>query len=120
MKEYFIFANSFAAPFFSDSSTHFETAPDPVTALEKFAKNYSHPCGLYSAACYGSSDDYHKNKKPLAMWNSNHVKAIEANRPKGGGYSYRGDGPGKFEIDGKQIEVADPKRGSAFLVEAGK
>lgn len=74
MKEYFIVANSFAAPFFSDTSTHFYHADSPEEALERFSKKYSHPAGLYAASAFKSSDDYHKNKNPLCRWLSNKAR----------------------------------------------
>lgn len=74
MIEYFIRANSFAAPFFSDVSSDFETADTPKAALEAFAARYKHPCGLYAAACYASADAYHKGDEALAMWLSKEAK----------------------------------------------
>jgi hypothetical protein len=110
-QEYFIVANSFAAPFFSDDSTAFVKAASPVEALRKFAANYKHPAGLYAAIAFASADAYHKREKPLAKWLSNHERAkIRATKDKGS-YSYLGHGPGSFEVDGKAITVADPKAG---------
>ena len=43
MKEYFIRANSFAAPFFSDSSSAFEKAETVEDALNNFARKYKNP-----------------------------------------------------------------------------
>ena len=68
MKEYFIVANSFAAPFVSDTSMEFVKSSSPEKALEEFRELYSHPCGLYSAYCYNSSDSYHKGQKPLTVY----------------------------------------------------
>lgn len=39
MSEWFITANSFAAPFISDTSTHFIEASSAKEALEKFSKH---------------------------------------------------------------------------------
>lgn len=111
MTEFFIDANSFAAPFISDSSTAFVEAADPREALDRFAADYRHPAGLYSADAYASADAYQKGGKPLAMWRSNHVLAMEKATAGLTGYSVLGHGPGKFEIDGKLIEVEDPKGG---------
>jgi hypothetical protein len=61
MREYFIRANSFAAPFFSDTSEEFVKAPSAQKALDYFVANYKHPCGLYAARAYASADLYHKN-----------------------------------------------------------
>jgi hypothetical protein len=111
LKEFFITANSFAAPFFSDSSEQYIKASSPQEALETFAAEYTHPFGLYAAVCYKSADSYHKNEKPLAKWLCNHELAkIEATKDKGC-YSYLGNGPGNFEIDGKKITVPDPQKG---------
>lgn len=109
MKEYFIYAQSFAAPFFSDSSTDFVKAETPNEALEIFAKEYRHPTGLYSAGFFESSDDYHKGKSPIARWLCNHE--IEKQKLTGdGSYSYRGNAPGDFEINGKRHIVEDSQR----------
>ncbi len=53
MSEFFIVANSFAAPFISDESTHYVKARTAPLALEQFAAKYNHPAGLYAAlACW--------------------------------------------------------------------
>lgn len=74
--EYFIVANSFAAPFFSDTSHGFKEAESPEKALKLFAESYSHPCGLYSAIVFADANDYHKGNKPLAQWMCNEAKFI--------------------------------------------
>lgn len=71
VNEYFIIANSFAAPFFSDTSEKYVVAEDHLNALNDFVKNYSHPQGLFAAAIYPNADAYHKDEKPLARWLSN-------------------------------------------------
>jgi len=112
MSKYFIFSYSFAAPFFSDSETSYVKADSPQQALEKYAKNYKHPAGLFSAACYASADAYHKKpNKPLAKWLCNHQIEIERLTKHLGAYSYRGIAPGKFEIDGKVHNVNKPRAG---------
>ena len=65
MKEYFIRANSFSAPFCSDTSNHYIKAETPREALNKFALEYKHPAGLYSANLYNNADDMHKGKDPI-------------------------------------------------------
>ncbi len=111
MKEYFIMANSFAASFFSDQSDAYVKAPSPEKALEKFAENYKHPAGLYAAACYSSADAERKGKKPLARWMCNHEQEKQK-LTTGNCYSYLGNAPGDFEIDGKRVIVPNPKGGS--------
>lgn len=111
-KEYFIVANSFAAPFFSDRSNEYIKARNPKEALKKFAAQYKHPCGLYCANCYASADDYHKGKDFLAQWLSNHEQAKQKATKDLGGYSYLGERPGKFKINEDWIEVENPKAGS--------
>jgi len=118
MTEYFIFSNSFAAPFFSDSGTHYVKAESPKKALTKFVASYSHPCGLYAAILYRNADDYHKNKAPLAKWISNHEAAMQKATKRKSGYSYMGHAPGDFEIDGKRITVDDPKGGRIVAVKS--
>ena len=111
MNEFFIQANSFAAPFFSDTSEEFIKASTPEEALEKFAQNYDHPAGLYAAACYRDANTFHKGIAPLARWLCNHEIALrEATKDKPG-YSYLGHTPGEFEIDRELYKIPNPKDG---------
>ena len=74
-KEYFVVANSFAAPIVSDTSTSYVKGVSPDDALSGFVESYKHVCGLYSANLYKSADDYHRGEKPLAKFR--HSKCIE-------------------------------------------
>jgi hypothetical protein len=112
--EYFVFANSFAAPFVSDSSTDFVQADAPLDALKKFVADYKHPAGLYFAALFASSDDYHKGRTPLAKWTCNHEIKLAEMRKKGA-CAFLSEKPGLIQIDGKKIEVEKPKDGSFEL-----
>ena len=115
MSWFFIYANSFAAAFFSDDSTSFVEADNPAHALEKFAEDYKHPCGLYAAICYRDANAYHKGEKPLAKWLCHH-EIIKQERTRNlSGYSYLGHGPGRFEINGEMISVDDPKSGQVIV-----
>lgn len=111
-REYFIVANSFAAPFFSDESTGFVRAESPEAALEQYAETYQHPCGLYAAVAYESADAYHKNERPLAKWLCNHEQQKQRLTEGKGSYSYLGNGPGDFKINGETYKVKNPKGGS--------
>lgn len=113
MPEYFIRANSFAAPIVSDESEHYVEAETPEAALESFAAGYSHPAGLYAAVVYRDHrSSVEKDATPLATWLCNHER-VKLERTKDlGSYGYYGHGPGKFEIDGELIEVDNPKQGS--------
>lgn len=118
MKEYFVIANSFAAPFFSDTSESYIKGKNPLDAMNNFVKKYSHPCGLYSANLYASADDYHKNKKRLAFYLSNTV--IEKERLTKGlsGYSFLHDHDEKgeyFKIDGEKHYIKSSTTGECFL-----
>jgi len=117
MTEYFIRANSFAAPFFSDDSTEYVEAETPTVALEKFAKNYKHPAGLYAAVLYASADDYHKGNKPLLKWLCNHeIEKMRLTKDLGS-FTFLGKGPGKFEINNTLHVVPDPKSGQIIQPE---
>lgn len=70
MEEYFIVANSFAAPFVSDTSEAWWNGTDPEDALLAFRKEYKHPAGLYCAYLYKDANDYKKKKQPLASFMS--------------------------------------------------
>ena len=114
MTEYFIVANSFAAPFCSDTSEEFIEAADPRAALEQFAARYNHPAGLYAANCFRDANAKAKGEAPLARWWSNRVRA-EHEATKGlGSYSFRGISAEAFEVDGKRFTVDDPKGGSVI------
>lgn len=110
--EYFIVANSFAAPFVSDQSTSFAVGLTPLSALSAFADDYAHPCGLYAAEAYASADAYHKREKPLARWLSNHARGIEERKPT----LLVSHGPGSVEIDGRATTIKEPKAGRAEYV----
>ncbi|KKK95935.1 hypothetical protein LCGC14_2667850 [marine sediment metagenome] len=79
MPEFFVYANSNAAPFVSDSSREFVEASTPKEALRVFRKNYTHPCGLFAAAVYADANAYHKQDKPLVCWLSRKAKKQEEN-----------------------------------------
>ena len=112
MKEWFIKANSFAAPFVSDDSTEFVEAKTAELALLKFIKEYQHHAGLYAAVVYESAEAYHKNKKPVAKWLCNYEIEKMRLTKNLGGYSFRGNSPGGFEIDGRSYVVENPKDGA--------
>ena len=111
MPEYFIYAQSFAAPFFSDTCEAYVSAESPATALEKYVLDFKHPAGLYAANCYASADAMHKGSKPLAQWLCNHEAEKQRLTKDLGCYAYRGHGPGEFEIDDKRVTVPNPKGG---------
>ena len=107
MSEYYIEANSFAAPFFSDQSNAYVEADTPDQALISFADKYTHPCGLYAAVAYTSADARNKGEKPLARWLSN-----QAQRLQGVTGTVRMDRPGEGEINGETVMIENPKAGS--------
>lgn len=108
---YFIVANSFAAPFFSDQSTSFIEAATEVEALLQFKAKYSHPAGLYSANCYASADAYHGGQPQLAQWLCNHEIEKQRLTKDISGYSFLGHEPGRFEINRVMHVVENPKEG---------
>lgn len=113
MAEYFILANSFAAPFFSDEGTSYAEADTPEAALEKFAADYKHPAGLYAANAYASSDAYHKGEPALARWRCNKARVMEEFTSKGTHSIYSADA-GTVEIDGEEVRIEDPKAGAVI------
>ena len=64
MPEYFVVANSFAAPFFSDTSEEYAKGETPQAAMVKFRKRYDHPAGLFAALLFKNADACYKKKKP--------------------------------------------------------
>lgn len=114
--EYFIVANSFAAPFFSDTSESFEEADSPKEALRLFAARYSHPARLFAADVYASATDYHKAKPPLARWLCNQEIARQKATKSKGAYCCEGVAPGRFTINGELIVVEKPYEGKLVPV----
>ena len=111
MTEFYIVANSFAAPWFSDQDSAFVKAWSPGGALRKFAASYTHPAGLYCANCYRDANAEAKGEQPLAEWHSNHLAGLLRVTKGTGGYSYFGRGPGDFDVDGKAVRIKNPKGG---------
>lgn len=111
MTEFYIETNSFAAPFFSDGGHRYVSAATPQEALEIAAREYKHPCGLYSAAAYTSADAMNKGEKPLAKWLCNAELKKQELTQSLPAYAMRGISPGVFEIDGVRHTVRNPKGG---------
>ncbi len=111
MMEFCIQANSFAAPFVSDTSEAFVEAETAEQALAAYVESYSHPAGLYSAIVWDSADSMMKGKPALAKWVCNQVIKIQELTKDLSGYTFRGDGPGAFEINGTRYETEDPQGG---------
>jgi len=107
-KEYFVVANSFAAPFFSDREEEYVKGNNPKEAMEKFIKKYNHPCGLYAAILYVNADAYHKDGKILVRYLSNEAFFMQ----KKGGTSIYKDRTGHVEIDGVWYDIPNPTGGS--------
>lgn len=107
MPKYFVFANSFAAPFFSDPSTGYTTGDTPEDALRSFAESYNHPYGLYAAVLYESADAYHKkDHDPLCRWLCNEAAFLE-----GKVGSIRKEQDGHIFINDVEFVVENPKDG---------
>ena len=117
MREYFVVMNSFGYPF-SDTEEKFIKGNTQLKAMELAVKEYAHPCKLYAADLYASSDDYHKGKKRLANYLSNLVLEQERLTKNKSGYSllHDTDGGGEFiEIDGRRTYVEKPREGKCFI-----
>ena len=114
MKEYFIVARTFAAPFFSETIETFVTAESPEEAVVSFVDSEPYgKVGIYAANVYASADAYHKGKDHLCQWLCNHeIEKQRITKSIRGGYSYFGHGPGDFEINGTRYKVKNPKGGS--------
>ena len=112
MSEYFITARSFAAPFCSDTSEKYVEADSPRAALEAFASDYSHPCGLYAAECWSSADAFHKREKALAVWESNDLQAEKRATMNKGAFSRERRADGLYIDDVRVVVHGDPRQGS--------
>lgn len=108
MPEFYIETNSFAAPFVSDHGYCYIEAESAEAALEKCAREYSHPCGLYAAAAYPSADAMRKGEKPLARWLSNQAQRLSQPDVS----IVRMDAAGRGEINGVPVIIDDPKGGN--------
>ncbi len=112
MSEYFITARSFAglfSPFWSDTSERYVEANSPRDALEKFARDYSHPCGLYAAECWSSAAF---RKKALCAWESNDLQAEKRATMGKGAFIRERRADGLYIDDQKVIVHGDPREGS--------
>ncbi len=74
MSEFFVIANSFSAPFFSDTDENFVKATTPAEAMTKFREGYQHPAGLFAASVWKDANAYHKGEKALLIWLSKKAK----------------------------------------------
>jgi len=115
MTEYFIVANSKAAPFFSDTSTHFVTASNPTVALKQFKETYKHSCGLYAAVLFANSDAYHKSQKPIAKWVCNFELEKQKVTKDLGCYLYMGIDKNTFEVNNVKYTIKNPDGGETIL-----
>lgn len=115
MTEFFVYAESFAAPFASDESTHFVQGATATDALTKFAESYRHRAGLYAAALFVDANAFHKGEKPLAIWLSNRARDLKRATEGLSGYSMISTGIDSFEIDGKRYVVRDSRLGSVVI-----
>lgn len=80
MPEFFIVANSNAAPMVPDQSTYYQEAESSASAIERFVADYKHPFGLYSAAAYYSADEFHKGRPPAVRWLSHKALVAQSER----------------------------------------
>jgi len=117
MTRYFVVANSFAAPFVSDTSTGFVRGHDPEAAMERFVAEYSHPAGLYSALLYRDANAYHSGDPPICRWICNHELAMRDAQKDLDGCLVRSNGPGSFEINGRAYSVENPTDGKIIKEE---
>ena len=109
MSEWFVVANSFAAPFFSDTSEDYVEGETARDALKLFMEGYKHPFGLFAAVVYESADDYHKGRAPAARWTSNKAVAVEKIVKERGAVLFDESGPDGFIADGVRYDI--PKGG---------
>lgn len=111
MREFFVVANSFSAPFISDQSTGYAKGKTPEEAMEAFALAYKHPCRLYAAVMYESADAYHKGERAILRWLCNFALAMETATKDLSCYSSRSESPRGFYINDKWFAVTDPYEG---------
>jgi len=120
MKEYFVVANSFAAPFFSDLNERYVKGNNPEDAMQRFVKKYSHPCGLYSAVLFANADAYHKGEKSLCRFLCNlelEKQRLTKNLKE---FSFKHEPKTKnlstIEINHKKHSIRKPRRGKILTV----
>lgn len=69
-KEYFIFIKSNPAPLFANEYETYIQSYSLKDAITRARKGYGAD-GLALIEIYKNADDFHKNKKPLIIWNPN-------------------------------------------------
>lgn len=106
--EFFIHANSFAAPFVSEETTRYVQGEDASSALEAYGRVYK----PYAADVYASADAFHKREKPLARWRSNKARRLDEVTANKGSYSYEGVNEHAFKVDDQLYTVVEPREGS--------
>ena len=114
MPSFLIHSISFAAPLFGEEAMTEVEAKTAAEALEKFAKTFNNPEGLYSALCYTSAAAKAAGIRPIARWVCNHEIAVSEQTRGQQEYAYYGYGPGDFSVNGKRYKVPDPKAGRVF------
>jgi len=105
--EFFVVMNSFAAPFFSDTSEKFVEADNLDECKRKVLAEYTHPCGLYAAMVYANANDYHKGRDPIAKYLCN-LERRKKEATKGlPAYTMQGLSKNAFRVDGKTYTAED-------------
>lgn len=61
-------ANSFAAPYFSDTDKVWRKGKTARAVLDAFVKNYKHPYGLYWAGVWRDANAFTRGHKALAEY----------------------------------------------------
>lgn len=110
MKKYFVVTNSFAAPFMSDTEERFYKGNTPQEAIKKAIRYYNHPAGLYSAALWKNTNDYHKGKKPLVRAQCNREVFIQQKTKGLGGYMISSRSIDEVSINDKSFKIDDPRK----------
>lgn len=81
MTEFFVWSNSFAAPFFSDEGKYYIEAENAESALAKARADYKHPAGLFAMNIYRSADAYMKKEDALATYRHPLAEATSSGIP---------------------------------------
>ncbi len=111
MAEFFVMGSSFPAPFCGDNLESFVEADTPAEALQRFVDSCSHPCGVYSAAAFLSSDDQKKGGRALVRYCSNELLVREEATRGLGCYSTSRNSDGDLVVNGKVHKIVNPKGG---------
>jgi len=112
MKEYFIIANTFAAPFVSETIETFTKGKDAKDAMKNFIDGHKNE--IYSARGYKNADAFYKKEKPVVNYDCNKLLLLNSLTKDKSTYSYLSHSDKEFELDDVIYKVEEPREGVIY------